>query len=252
MQEQFVRTALLLGADGVDKLAEKKVVVMGVGGVGSFAVEALARSGVGHLVLVDNDIIDVSNINRQLPATLETVGRYKTHVIKEHLKTINPNAIIETQEIFVLPDNINSVIPKDVDYIIDALDTVATKISIVEYCHKNGIPMISCMSAGNKLDPTAFRVADLYDTEFCPLCRVMRQELRKREVDRLKVVYSPEAPISPKYNQLPEDMRKEIVGDGDIRDIRTIPPGSVSFVPSVAGMIAGGEAIKDMLGIRVF
>lgn len=245
MQEQFSRNALLLGRKSIESLLQKRVAVIGVGGVGSFVVESLARGGVGKLLLVDSDIVDITNINRQLPATIDTVGQYKTHVLRDRVLSINPNAEIETKEVFCLPDNISEVLTGHFDYIVDAVDTVTAKLCIIEYAHEKNIPIISCMGAGNKLDPTRFKIVDIYQTSHCPLCKVMRRELKKREISSLKVVYSDEEALKPMIEELSPEKQAEMLDTG-IRG-RRATPGSVSFVPPVAGMIAGGEVIKDIL-----
>lgn len=231
---QFSRTELLLGSKGMEKLKNSRVAVFGIGGVGGHAAEALARSGVGALDLIDSDVISLTNINRQIIATLDKVGQYKTDVMKERIALINPEAEVTTYRKFFLPENSEEFDFTRYDYVIDAVDTVSAKIELVMKAQAAGIPIICSMGAGNKLDPVAFEVADLYATSVCPLARVMRTELRKRGVKKLKVVYSKEPPITP----LPSD---EECGK------RTVP-GSTAFVPSVAGLIIAGEVIKDLCG----
>lgn len=225
MENIFSRTEMLIGADSVKTLKTKKVIVFGVGGVGSAAVEALARAGVGSISLVDNDTVNVTNINRQLIATHSTVGRPKTEVAKERVLDINPNAEVTCFNLFFTPENAGNINLEDYDYIIDAVDTVTAKIHIICEAERLGVPVISSMGTGNKLDPSAFTVADIYKTSVCPLARVMRTELKKRGVKKLKVVYSEEQP--------------QRAGN------RT--PASISFVPPVAGFIAAGEVIKDLI-----
>lgn len=225
MENIFLRTEMLIGADSVKTLKTKKVIVFGVGGVGSAAVEALARAGVGSISLVDNDTVNVTNINRQLIATHSTVGRPKTEVAKERVLDINPNAEVTCFNLFFTPENAGNINLEDYDYIIDAVDTVTAKIHIICEAERLGVPVISSMGTGNKLDPSAFTVADIYKTSVCPLARVMRTELKKRGVKKLKVVYSEEQP--------------QRAGN------RT--PASISFVPPVAGFIAAGEVIKDLI-----
>lgn len=237
--ERFVRSEMLLGQGSSALLAEKRVAVLGIGGVGSYAVEALARSGVGHLLLVDHDTLDPSNLNRQLPALDSTLGLAKTVVVRERVLDINPSAVVETKEEFCLPENIDILLSPELDYIIDTVDTVAAKIAIADYGYRHNIPVISGMGAGNKLDPTQFQVADLFDTSMCPLCRVMRRELRRRGIPSLKVVYSTETPLQPDSSLLSAEEQQS----------RRSTPGSVAFVPSVAGLIVGGEVVKDLLGI---
>lgn len=236
MQEQFTRTALLLGEEGIHKLNRSRVAVFGIGGVGGYTVEALARSGVGHFLLVDNDKVALSNLNRQIIATLDTVGKYKTRVMKERILSINPEAEVETRECFFLPENAEEFDFSSFDYVVDAVDTVAAKLELVVRAQKAGVPVISSMGAGNKLDPTRFEVADIYQTSVCPLARVMRRELKARGVKGLKVVYSREEPRTPAKSPLEEDKASA----------RRSIPGSIAFVPSVAGLIAAGEVIKDL------
>lgn len=230
--EQFSRTELLLGREGMERLRNARVAVFGIGGVGGHAAEALARSGVGALELIDNDMVSVTNINRQIVATLDAVGKYKTDVMKERIALINPDAEVVSRKCFFLPENSDEFDFSRYDYVVDAVDTVSAKIELVMKAKAAGVPIISSMGAGNKLDPTAFEVADIYSTLVCPLARVMRAELRKRGVERLKVVYSKEPPITP----LPSDEHTEK---------RTVP-GSTAFVPSVAGLIIAGEVVKDI------
>lgn len=239
VEEQFVRTALLLGEEGVARLKRAKVAVFGIGGVGGFAAEALARAGVGAFLLVDSDRVCVSNINRQIIADWNTVGRYKTKVMQERIASVNPNAEVETRECFFLPENADSFDFSGWDYIVDAVDTVSAKLEIIVRAKEAGVPVISCMGAGNKLDPTRFEVADLYETSVCPLARVMRRELKKRGIDSCKVVYSREEARTPLEGMLSQEE------SGGRRSV----PGSVSFVPSVAGLVAAGEVIRDLAGV---
>lgn len=236
MKEQFIRSALLLGEAGIDRLAQARVAVFGIGGVGGFTVEALARAGIGHFLLVDNDEVSVSNINRQIIATWDSVGKKKTLVMKERIQRINPDADIETRECFFLPENADEIDFSEYDYIVDAVDTVSAKLEIIVRAKAAGVPVISCMGAGNKLDPTCFAVTDIYQTKVCPLARVMRRELKKRGVDGCKVVYSTEEARKP---------RTELLSQEEAAARREVP-GSVSFVPSVAGLIAAGEVIRDL------
>lgn len=233
MKKQFERTALLLGEAAVEKLAEARVAVFGVGGVGGYAVEALARSGIGGFVLTDSDTVSESNINRQIIATHSTVGRYKTEVMKERILEINPEARVETRQCFFLPENADSFDFTEYSYVVDAVDTVSAKLEIIMRAKAAGVPVISSMGAGNKLDAAGFKVSDIYDTRVCPLARVMRRELKKRGIDSLKAVYSEEEPIKP----LAE------ISEGGKRTL----PGSVAFVPSVAGLVLAGEVIKDLI-----
>lgn len=237
MKEQFVRSALLLGEEGIERLSQAKVAIFGIGGVGGFTAEALARAGIGHFLLVDNDEVSVSNINRQIIATWDTVGQKKTLAMKARIASINPNAEVETRECFFLPENSEQIDFSNYDYIVDAVDTVSAKLEIILQAKKAGVPVISCMGAGNKLDPARFTVTDIYRTSVCPLARVMRRELKKRGVTDCKVVYSTEEAAKP---------RTELLSKEEAQSRREVP-GSVSFVPSVAGLIAAGEVIRDLL-----
>ena len=230
MKEEFEREAMLLGDDAIDKLNGSYVALFGLGGVGSYAAEALARSGVGKILLVDNDVVSKSNINRQLCALQSTVGKHKVDVVAERLLDINPDIIIEKCYDFVLPENISSFDFASLDYIIDAVDTVSAKLAIAERANEFNVPMISCMGTGNKLDPTALTITDITKTTVCPLARVMRRELKKRGIAHLKVVFSTEEPKKPISSE----------------NTKT-PPASVAFVPSVAGLIAASDAVKTLL-----
>lgn len=234
MDEKFMRTGLLLGGDGLDKLKHATVAVFGIGGVGGYAAEALARSGVGHLVLTDKDTVSLSNINRQIIALTSTVGRQKTEVMKERIKDINPKAEVEIHNCFFLPETAEEFDFSAYDYVVDAVDTVTAKIELVLQSQKAGVPVISSMGAGNKLDPSAFEAADIYQTSVCPLAKVMRRELKRRGVKHLKVVYSREEAMKPLIQMSDESKR--------------VIPGSTAFVPSVAGLILAGEVIKDLTG----
>ena len=234
MNDLFARTRLLLGRDGLDRLAAARVAVFGIGGVGGYAVEALARSGVGALDLVDSDTVDPTNLNRQIIATMGAIGRPKTQVAAERVASINPSCIVRPRQCFFLPETADQFDFAAFDYVIDAVDTVSAKIALVEAAFAAGVPIVSSMGAGNKLDPTAFRVADIYETSVDPLARVMRRELRRRGIPSLKVVYSTEPPLVP----ADDDMA--------VKDGTRPAPGSVAFVPSVAGLILGGEVVKDL------
>lgn len=236
MDSQFSRTELLLGKDAIKKLAASRVAVFGVGGVGGYAVEALARSGVGAFDLIDNDKISLSNINRQIIATHKTLGKYKVDVMAERIADINPDAQVRVFRVFYLPETEKKFNFSDYNYIVDAVDTVTAKIALAVSAAGTNTPIISSMGAGNKLDPTAFEVADIYDTSVCPLAKVMRYELRRREIKKLKVVYSKEKPVKPQARPL-----------GETADERGRVPGSVAFVPSVAGLIIAGEVVKDLI-----
>jgi tRNA threonylcarbamoyladenosine dehydratase len=248
MIDSFSRSELLLGSEAIERLRNSRVAVFGLGGVGSWAAEALARSGIGALALVDDDAVCVSNINRQLVATRETVGRPKVGVMRERVLAINPEARVEVFQEFYSAENAERLLPAGLDYVIDAIDTVSSKIDLIVRCTARGIPIISALGAGNKLDPTRFEVADIYQTSVCPLARVMRQELKKRGVESLKVVYSREAPI--KVNEAANPCRSGCVCPKKDRTCvgRRSVPGSVPFVPPVMGFILAAEAVKDLTG----
>lgn len=249
MLNQFSRTELLIGKSGIEKLAQSRVAVFGIGGVGGYCVEALARSGVGALDLIDNDKICLTNLNRQLYATRTTIGRYKTDVAAERIADIDPNCTVRTFKTFYLPETEKEFDFHEYDYIVDAIDTVTGKIALVRNADRCGTPIISSMGAGNKLDPTAFEVADIYQTSVCPLARTMRRELKKYGIGHLKVVYSKEEPLRPEENgeAFKEPCPQEAVGE---RTARRSIPGSTAFVPSVAGLIIAGEVVKDLIGYR--
>ncbi len=233
MIDEFSRSELLLGINGVEKLKNSKVIVFGVGGVGSYVVEALARSAVGTIAIVDNDTVSLTNINRQLPASQKTVGKLKVDVVADHIKEINPCCNVIKIPKFFLPENADEINLDDYDYVVDAIDTVSAKLFLAEYCYDKKIKIMSSMGAGNKLDPTKFEVTDIYKTSVCPLAKVMRRELKKRGVKKLKVVFSTEESIKP-FDINEEQTNKRAVA------------GSVAFVPSVAGLIIAGEVIKDI------
>lgn len=244
MEDQFTRTKLLLGEDPINKLQNARVAVFGVGGVGGYVCEALARTGIGSFDLIDSDKVSISNINRQIIATHKTVGMDKVDVMKDRILEINPDANVRIYKCFFLPENADEFPFNEYDYVVDAVDTVTAKIELVMKCKKENVPIISSMGAGNKLEASAFKVADIYKTSMCPLAKVMRRELKKRGVKKLKVVYSEEIPVSPidvsrlNSQSLTETPKKRAV------------PGSVAFVPSVAGLIIAGEVVKDITGIK--
>ncbi len=246
-EDRFSRTEMLLGRAGMDALSEARVAVFGVGGVGGYVCEALARSGIGAIDLIDSDRVCLSNLNRQIIATEKTIGQYKVDAMKDRIKEINPETVVRTYPCLFLPDQADRFPFEEYSYVVDAVDMVTAKIGLVLKAREAGVPIISSMGAGNKLDPSAFRVADLYKTKICPLARVMRRELKKRGVDRLKVVYSEEEPLRPAPVT---DEKGETSGsapeDGVKKAGRRSTPGSVAFVPSVAGMILAGEVIKDL------
>ena len=248
MLTQFSRTELLLGKEAMEKLSSSRVAVFGIGGVGGYVCEALVRSGVGHFDLVDDDKVCLTNLNRQIIATRKTVGQYKTDVMKERILDINPDAEVRVYKCFFLPENADEFPFEEYDYIVDAVDTVTAKIELVMKAQEKNVPIISSMGAGNKLDGSMFRVADIYKTKVCPLAKVMRRELKKRGIEKLKVVYSEEMPTRPIEDMAISCRTNCICPPGakhkctERRDI----PGSVAFVPSVAGLIIAGEVIKDL------
>lgn len=237
MLDQFSRTELLLGREGMERLARARVAVFGLGGVGGYVVEALARSGVGALDLVDSDRLSLTNLNRQLLATHETLGRYKADVARERVLDINPEAAVKVWKVFYGPDTAGDFDFTQYTYVVDAIDTVTGKLALIEQARTAGTRIISCMGAGNKLDPAAFRVADIYETSVCPLARVMRKELKRRGIRRLKVVYSQEPPHEPEGALYQESLEEEV---------RRQVPGSSAFVPAAAGLILAGEVVRDL------
>lgn len=238
MLDEFSRSRLLFGADAMEKLKNAAVAVFGIGGVGSYAAESLARGGIGSLALFDGDVVCPTNINRQIVATRHTVGKPKVEVMRDRILEINPECRVEANRCFYTPENADRYALSGYAYLIDAVDTVSAKLELIVRAKKAGVPIISCMGAGNKLDPTRFEVADIYETSVCPLARVMRRELRARGVESLKVVYSREAPLARPPGAEPDDTDRRAV------------PGSASFVPPVAGMILAGEVIRDIAGIE--
>ena len=235
MEGKFSRTEMLIGNDGLEKLKDSKVAVFGLGGVGSFVCEGLARSGVGNFVLVDFDTVDESNINRQLIATVKTIGMHKVDLMRERILEINPEANVEVHREFYMADSTSDIITEDLSYAVDCVDTIMAKIAVICKCDEIGVPVISSMGTGNKLDPTMFEVADIYETSVCPLARIMKKDLRKRNIEKLKVVYSKEHPINTNDCEINQNRKFKV-------------KGSVSFVPSVAGLIIAGEVIKDIAG----
>lgn len=248
MLYEFSRSELLLRKEGMEKLKASTVAVFGIGGVGSFAVEALVRSGIGTIVIVDDDCICLTNINRQLIATRKTIGQAKVDIMKARIQEINPKTEVISHRSFFNADSVKDFNFQSYDYIIDSIDTISSKLLLIEIAHDKKIPIISCMGAGNKLDPTRFEVADIYKTSVCPLARVMRSELRKRKIPSLKVVYSTEPPLTPLDNEENSCKKNCICPPETVRKCsdRRVIPGSVSFVPSVAGLIIAGEVIKDI------
>ena len=244
MIDQYARTQLLIGEDRLNRLKDSTVMIFGVGGVGSHCIEALARSGIGRLILIDNDTVSLTNINRQSIAYHSTIGRMKTEVMRERIRDIDPAITVRTYETFVLPENLAELLDQEekntdgkIDYIIDAIDTVSAKIALVEEAQKRDIPLISSMGTGNKLHPELFEIADLSETSICPLCRVMRRELKQRGITHLKVLYSKEKPV---------DVSGRITGEDS--GARRSLPGSISFVPPVAGLLIAGEVIRELAG----
>lgn len=248
MLNQFSRTQLLLGEESMKKLSDMRVAVFGIGGVGGYVCEALVRTGIGHFDLIDDDKVCLTNLNRQIIATRKTVGQYKADVMKERMLEINPNVEVNVYKCFFLPENADEFPFADYDYVVDAVDTVTAKVELVMKCKEMNVPIISSMGAGNKLDASAFKVADIYKTKMCPLAKVMRHEMKKRGVKKLKVVYSEEKPTRPIEDMSISCRTHCICPPGaqhkctERRDI----PGSVAFVPSVAGLIIAGEVIKDL------
>lgn len=240
MDSQFSRSELLFGKSGIDKLADSRVAVFGIGGVGGFVVEALVRSGVGEIDIIDNDTVALSNLNRQIIATHSTIGRYKVDVMKERIMDINPKCKVNVSRCFYLPENKEEFDFSKYDYVVDAIDTVSGKISLVVQANESNTPIISSMGAGNKMHPELFEVDDIYNTSICPLARVMRRELKKRNIKNLKVVYSKEEPIK----QLGEALED---GNENESAKRKIAPGSNAFVPSVVGLIIASQVIKDLI-----
>ena len=244
MLTQFSRSQLLLGKEAMDRLKNTRVAVFGVGGVGGFVCEALVRTGIGAFDLIDDDKVCLTNLNRQIIATHKTVGQYKVDAMKERMEDINPDVDVRTYKCFFLPENQDDFPFAEYDYVVDAVDTVTAKIALVMKCQEAGVPIISSMGAGNKLEASAFKVADIYKTNVCPLAKVMRRELKKRGVKKLKVVYSEEKTISPS--------QEDIVSSGSQDEIskKRALPGSLAFVPSTAGLIIAGEVVKDLTGKR--
>lgn len=240
MSERFMRSEMIFGTSAMERLAKCRVAVFGVGGVGGYTVEALARSGVGAIDLIDSDTVAVSNINRQIIATGSTVGKYKVDAARERILDINPEAAVTVHRTFFTPENADQFDFTLYDYVVDAIDTVSGKLALAVMCAEAGTPLISSMGAGNKVDPTAFKVADIYKTSVDPLARVMRRELKKRGIKKLKVVYSKEEPIVPAV--------REPLDGTDGAPGKRLPPGSNAFVPSVVGLIIAGEVIKDLIG----
>lgn len=238
MTHEFSRTELLIGPQALNRLAASTVVVFGVGGVGSHCIEALARSAVGRLILVDPDQVAITNLNRQGIAFHSTIGQYKTHVMKQRILDINPRAVVETREVFILPENLEAFfegIQGQIDYIIDAIDTVAAKLAIAAWAWNRRIPLISSMGTGNKLHPELFEITDITKTSVCPLCKVMRRELKRLEIPHLKVLYSKETPLKPAASTDEQTGRRSV-------------PASISFVPPVAGLLIAGEVIREISG----
>ena len=250
MLNQFSRTQLLLGTEAMEKLKRARVAVFGIGGVGGYVCEALVRSGVGAFDLVDDDKVCLTNLNRQIIATRKTVGKYKVEVMRERILEINPDCDVRVHQCFYLPETADQFNFSDYDYVVDAVDTVTAKVTLVLEAQKAGVPIISCMGAGNKLDASALEVADIYDTSVCPLAKVMRTECRKRKIKHLKVVYSKEPAMTPIEDDSISCKNHCICPPGTQRKctVRRAVPGSNAFVPSVAGLIIGGEVVKDLVG----
>lgn len=247
---RFSRTELLLGEAGMDKLQESTVAIFGVGGVGSYAAEGLARAGVGHIVLIDNDLICLTNVNRQIHALTKTVGKKKTEAMRDRILAINPKAVVDCIETFYEPERADEFFAVPYDYVVDAIDTVTGKISLAVECQKRQIPIISSMGAGNKLDPTLFEVTDIYKTSVDPLARVMRKKLKEQRVKKLKVVYSKEKPLKVAMSGCGANCICP-PGAANNCDFRRAVPGSISFVPSVVGLIIAGVVVRDLTGAKV-
>lgn len=248
MLDQFSRTQLLLGADAMESLNSKRVAVFGIGGVGGYVCEALVRSGIGSFDLIDDDKVCLTNLNRQIIATRKTLGKYKVEVMRDRMLEINPDAKIEIHKCFFLPENADDFAFSEYDYIVDAVDTVTAKIELIMRAQKEGVSIISAMGAGNKLDAGRLKIADIYDTKICPLARVMRRELKKRNVKKLKVVYSDEQPIRP-LEDMSISCRTDSICSPEVQDKHTgrrAIPGSTAFVPAVAGLLIAGEIVKDL------
>lgn len=252
MLNQFSRTELIFGKEAMEKLAASRVAVFGIGGVGGYTVEALARSGIGALDLIDDDRVCLTNLNRQIFATRKTVGQYKTDVAAGRIAEINPDCVVTVHKTFYMPDTAHEFDFSHYDYVVDAIDTVTGKLTIIENAKKCGVPVISAMGAGNKVDPTAFEVADISQTSVCPLARVMRRELKKRGIVNVKVVYSKEEPVRPNDDLEISCRTHCICPPGTVRKctVRRDIPGSNAFVPSVVGLIVAGEVIKDLTGFQ--
>ncbi|MDS1005220.1 tRNA threonylcarbamoyladenosine dehydratase [Clostridium sporogenes] len=233
MDNWLQRTEFLIGKEAIEKLDKSKVVVLGVGGVGSFVIEGLVRSGVADITIVDNDIVDITNMNRQIHANLNTVGKSKVEVMKDRILSINPNCNVTTHQVFINKDNISEIVKKDTDYVVDAIDTASSKILSIVWCDKNNINIISSMGTANKLHPNKLKIADIYDTKVCPLAKIMRYELRKRNIKSLKVLYSEEIPIKGDYRPLNDKGRPT--------------PASIAFVPPCAGLMIAGEVVRDII-----
>ena len=252
MLNQFSRTELLIGKEALERLSKAHVAVFGIGGVGGYVVEALVRSGIGNFDLIDDDKVCLTNLNRQIIATRDTIGRHKVEVMRERILSINPDAEVTTHRCFYLPENAQDFDFSSYDYVVDAVDTVTAKLEIVMRAKESNIPVISCMGVGNKLNPTQLEIADIYKTSVCPLAKVIRRELRKRGVDKLKVLYSKEEPITPLDDS--EDTCREhcVCPPGTTRKCtqRRAIPGSISFGPSAAGLIIASEVVKDLAGIN--
>ena len=244
MSERFSRTEMLLGTDAMEQLKKVHVAVFGVGGVGGYTAEALVRSGIGRITLVDSDTVAESNINRQIIATTKTIGRFKTEVMKERALEINPDIVVEERKCFFLPENASEFDFTQYNYVVDAVDTVTAKLAIAEAAKQANVPVISCMGAGNKLNPGAFEITDLYKTSVCPLAKVMRRECKARGIKTLKVLYSKEEALTPGTISISGEMKSEEIGQR-----RRSTPGSVAFVPSVAGLMIAGEVIRDLTGV---
>lgn len=250
-QHEFSRTELLIGSEGLEKLKNSKVVVLGIGGVGSYSVEALVRGGVGCIVLVDDDNICLTNLNRQIHALYSTIAKPKVEVMENRIHDINPNCVVKAYKTYIKEDNIEQIIEPDTDYVIDAIDTVTSKIAVIMWCKEHNINIISCMGTGNKFDPTKYKITDIYNTKVCPLAKVMRYELKRRGVKSLKVLYSDELPIKPRGDVV--TCKNGCIcsaGSSNKCKFKRQIPGSNSYMPPIAGLMIGGEVIRDIIGMN--
>lgn len=251
-QHKFSRTELLIGTESQQIIGTKKVLVLGIGGVGSYTIESLVRGGIQHIVIVDDDTVCLTNINRQIQATSKTLGHNKVDAMRDRILEINPQCEVIVHNVFITKENMADIITDDIDYVVDAIDTVTSKLDVIQYCKEQGIEVISCLGTGNKFDPTMFRITDISKTKVCPLAKVMRSELKKRRIKNVKVLYSEEMPTKPKTNDIVNCKNGCVcIGGSSKCTIRRQIPGSNSFVPPVAGMIIAGEVLKTLWAVPV-